>query len=264
MNISFDKVIIMSGNDFKLNGDITLHHPSINDILSLNNGYHSEYIYWKYVQTLMCDPYLDMVMLDDMGLNFMETTPFEVFILKWKAYKNDNDKNNETINPILQALSFFMIESYDWELYQYQDGSPCLYNPLNPNIQINEDIYNCIYEWIKSINKVDYSNRINPADENARRILIEDARDEMKKQKRKAKPMHDKETEYLGSLMSAISFGGNGVITPFNIKECKVYWLFEAMTVNNKKSHSNHILDGIYHGTINSKDIVQKEIDWIT
>ena len=62
--------------------------------------------------------------------------------------------------------------------------------------------------------------------------------------------------------MSADCFCGNGSITPFNINDCKIYWLNESLSITNKKSNAEHLLDGIYHGTISSKDINKKELDW--
>mgnify|MGYP006990173099 CR=1 FL=1 len=64
--------------------------------------------------------------------------------------------------------------------------------------------------------------------------------------------------DYLGSLMSAVSFCGNGSLTPHELGSCKLYWLNEALSIRNKKDYADHLLDGIYHGTINSKEIHKK------
>ncbi len=269
MNISFDKMLLMSGKDFKLTNNITLYHPAVEDIISLNNGFGSEELYWKYTQLIMCDPYSNMVMLDDLDKDFMNITPFEVFIIQWEKHEADYKNNKQfydelnfhPTNFIVNALNFFMTEKHDFALSHYQDGSPCLYDINNTDCQINKETFEYIYQWLKSINKIDYSNRINPADENARKILIEDTRNELKKAvKRKKKKEAD--TEYIGNLLSAVSFGGNSAITPFNLNKCKIYWIFEAFSVDSKKSNASHLLDGIYHGTISSKEINKKELDW--
>lgn len=243
----------MSGIDYKLTNSITLHHPTLQEILSINNGIDSENIYWLYVQALMCDPYSNMVMLDDMGKNFMEVTPFEIFIIKWKQLN--------ALNLFKSALNFFIVEDHDFALSHYENGCPCLYDINDNKCQINAEIFEYIYEWLKGINKIEYLNRIKPEDENARRILIEDARDEMKKAKKRKKAMEE-DADFLGTLMSATCFGGNGAITPFNINQCKIFWVFEGFSIEQKKTNVSHILDGIYHGTISSKDINKKELDW--
>lgn len=258
----------MSGNDYPLTPNITLHHPTINEILQINGGFNSEDIYWKYVQTILCDPYSNMVMLDDLGIDFMSVSSFDVFIIQWKQLEENYKANKQRYDEIgfkptdivNHAINFFTTELHDFAYGVYENGEDCIYDINNTSCQINSKIFNYIYEWIKTINKVDYSNRINPADENARRILIEDARDEIKKLKRKRKKTDD--IERIGSLMSAVSFCGNGSITPFNIKDCKLYWLFEGYERDNKKSHTNHVLNGFYHGTIDKKDINTKDLDW--
>lgn len=269
MSIRFGKMLMNSGEDYQLTQNITLHHPSIEEILSIDKMI-GEDIYWKYVQTLMCDPYSNMVMLDDIGKDFMTTTPFEVFILQWKNYENDYKENKDfydkcgfkPIDIVLKALNFFIVENHDFTYGITENNEEVIYDKNMTNCRISKDIFDYLYEWLKTINKVDYSNRIQPADENARRVLIEDTRDEIKKAKKRKKKDKD-DIDYIGNLMSAVTYGGNGVITPFNINQCKIYWLFESCNIDAKKSHSNHILDGLYHGTISRDDINQKELDWI-
>lgn len=269
MSMEFEKAFLMSGKDYKLTPQITLRHPSVDDILQLNHGYNSTQFYWEYVYTLLSDPYLNMVFLDDLGKDFMKTSPFEVFMLQWDRLQQSYLDNREKydlihINPmdsILAALNFFIVEDHTFVKAQYENGSYCLVDTDNTNCRINEEVYGYIYAWIKAINKMDFTDRIRPADENARRILIEDTRDEIKKQARKKKNTLE-DTDRIGTIMSAVAFGGNGVITPFNLKDCKIYWLFEAFSIETRKSRASHLMDGIYHGTISVKDINKKELDW--
>jgi len=259
----------MSGEDFRLTDNITLYHPIVEDIIKLNGGMKCELLYWNYIQTVMCNPYTNMVMLDDMGINFLDITPFEVFMLQWEKSEKDyianksqyNQMNVIPINYINQALNFFMKEKHTFVHGKYPNGDDCLYDINNTTCQINKNTFEYIYEWLKAIHKIDYSNQIKPADENARKILIEDIRDEIKRQKRRKEKPSDN-IDYIGNLMSAIAFGGNGAITPFNIKKSKMFWLFDGYKVGTKKDHSTHILDGFYHGTIAKKDLKDVDLNW--
>lgn len=260
----------MSGDEFKLTSSITLVHPSIRDILSINSSSFPDYTYWVYVQIIMSDPYSNMVMLDDLGKNYMELTPYDVFILQWDDYEKKYTENKELydsvgthpLTEIIKALQFFIKGKHVIHKSFYQDGTICFCDTNDEKFQIDRDTYNYIYEWVKSINKIDYSDRINPADENARKILIEDMRAEIKKAKKRTKKT-DTNFDYFGNLMSAVEFCGNGAITPFNVKDCKIYWLNECLAINGKKANAEHLLDAIYHGTINSKDISKTELNWI-
>ena len=270
-NSKFNKAILMLGDDVVISNAVTLHHPTVREVLSIGKVQESEELYWTYVQILLSDPYSNMVMLDDMGKNYLETSPWEVFIIQWdNCVKNYNDNkvlyDSYGINPlsnILNALGFFIKEAHVFEKGNYDDGSIFFFDKNNPSCQINEEIFEFLYEWVKAINKIDYSNQIKPADENARRILIEDKRDEIKKAKRRKNKKSNDDSDYLGNIMSANCFCGNSAITPFNINDCKIYWLNEALSINTKKDNADHILDGIYHGTISSKDINKKELDWM-
>lgn len=269
MSIKFSKAFLMSGDDYQLTNSIILHHPIVREIMSINNSLTPDNFYWTYVQILLSDPYSNMVMLDDMGKNYLEVSPYEVFVLQWDKCIENYKVNKEQydsfgfnpLNDIQDALNFFICGEHYFVKGNYDDGSIGFYDINDRTCQINQETYNYIYEWVKSINKIDYSNRIKPADENARRILIEDMRDEIKKAKRRKKKSDD-DSDYFGNIMSADCFCGNGSITPFNINDCKVYWLNESLSITNKKSNADHLLDGIYHGTISSKDINKKELDW--
>lgn len=271
MNTKFSKAFLMSGKDFELTPSITLHHPTIEEILAINKSPSPDSLYWTYVQILLADPYINMVMLDDMGKNYLETSPYEVFTLQWDNCQKDYQENKSMydtygylspLDNIVQAINFFIKEKHHFTKGVNDKGSIYFYDPDNPSFYITQAIFDYLYEWVKSINNIDYSDRIRPADENARRVLIEDMRDEIKKRKRRKKKL-DNDPNFFGNLMSAVSFCGNGSITPFNINSCKIYWLNESLSINNRKTHADHILDGIYHGIISSKDISKKELDWI-
>lgn len=270
MSTKFSKAFLMSGKDYKLTPSITLHHPTIGEVLDINKSPSPDAFYWTYVQILLADPYSNMVMLDDMGKNYLETSPYEVFVLQWDNCQMDYQENKSMYNTygfspldnIIQAISFFINEECHLTKGINKDGSVYFYDISNPSFRLTQEIFEHLYEWVKSINNINYSDRIKPADENARRVLIEDMRDEIKKKKRRKKKSDD-DSDFFGNIMSAVSFCGNGSITPFNLNDCKLFWLNESLSISNKKTHADHILDGIYHGTISSMNINKKELDWI-
>lgn len=270
MNTKFSKAFLMSGNDYELTSSITLHHPTVKEVLAINKSPSPDDFYWTYVQILLADPYANMVMLDDMGKNYLKVSPYEVFVLQWDNCQSDYQKNKQIydtyglspLDSITQAISFFIKEKYHLVKGIDEDGSIYFYDLSNPSFRLTQKIFEYLYEWVKSINNIDYSDRIKPADENARHVLIDDMRDEIKKRNRRKKKSDDNSDSF-GNMMSAVSFCGNGSITPFNINDCKMYWINESLSISNKKNHADHILDGMYHGTISSKDINKKELDWI-
>ena len=105
MSIKFSKSLLMSGNDFKLTPSITLYHPTVGDFLSIDITMNPDDVYWTYVQMLLSDPYSNMVMLDDIGKNYLEVSPYEVFTIQWDNCLNSYTENKtvydkEGINPL--------------------------------------------------------------------------------------------------------------------------------------------------------------------
>ena len=270
MSIKFSKALLNSGKDYQLTPYIILHHPIVKEVMDIDDSPCPDNTYIAYINLLLADPYFNMVMLDDMGKNYLETSPFEVFCIQWDNYVEEYQKNKplydsygiSPVDNIKKALNLFVCGEHEFTKGHYENGDVAFYDVNDPRLQISKEIFECLYEWVKSINKIDYSNKINPADENARRILIEDMRDEIKKAKRRDKKKKDTNTDYFGNLMSAAMFCRNGGITPFNINDCKLYWLTESMHINSRRDNANHILDGVYHGTISSKDIKKDELEW--
>lgn len=271
MNTKFSKAFLLSGKDFKITDSIILHHPTIGEILSLEESAAPDHTYWSYVQLLLADPYENMVMLDDLGINYLDAAPFEVFCLQWDYLlahtgqaENDSDRYKIALmKSISNAINFFIQGDHCFVKNVYENGDAYFYDINDTSCQIDSSIFEYLYEWVKSINKIDFSGRIHPADENARRVLIEDIRDEMKKRRKREKNHQEENPDYFGSIMAATCFCGNGAINPFNINQCKLYWINESMSITGRKNHADHVLDGIYHGMIRSRDINQKELDWL-
>ena len=52
MSIKYSKAILMSGEDFQITDSITLHHPTVKEILSINKSPTPDYAYWMYINIL--------------------------------------------------------------------------------------------------------------------------------------------------------------------------------------------------------------------
>jgi len=270
MNIKFSKALLNTGKSYELTDQFILHHPTIGEVMSINKTPQPDTEYLVYLNIILADPYYNMVMLDDLGKNYLDVTPFEVFCLQWDNCVEDYNKNKalydsygiKPIDNIIKALNFFIEGDHNFAKGVFKNKNVCFYDVDDPQFQITNEIFECLHEWVKAINKIDNTARINPADENARRVLIEDMRDEIKKSKKRKNKKKETNFDYLGNLMSACMYCRNGAITPFNIMDCKIYWLIESMSINAHKDNASHLLDGIYHGTISSKSIKSEELEW--
>ena len=88
-------------------------------------------------------------------------------------------------------------------------------------------------------------------------MLIDDMRDEIKKQSKKKKNDSDY-GEYIGNIMRAVCFCGNGSISVFNINQCHIYPLLKGFNMFIKKDNVDHLMNGQY----DLSKISKKELDW--
>lgn len=277
-DIKISKAFLEGGDDLFLNEHVAVKHPTIGEILKLGYGIYCDDYYWNYVFALINDPYDNMVWLDDLGIDYESVCAFDVMLLKWKhledTYQNKKEYFDKAhfhpLSEIIDALNFFIIGDHVYKIGEYQDGNKCLYDIAgaeavidtnNPNnyLKIDKSVFNYISSFLKMINGIDRKDKIQPANKSAKKILIEDMRDEQKRQQKNKKEDND----CLGNMMAGATHGGNGGITSLNVKQHKIYQIYSALSVTQKKLHFNHVMGGVYAGNVNSEKLNTQELNWM-
>ena len=267
INTSF----LSSGKDLIFD-NIVIKHPSVGEILALNNGILASRQYWQMVSLLTCDPYDKMVDLDDKGIDYQKVDNFDVFVFQWNnallKYAESDDEIKKIYNPLLsiqEALCFFF-GVHKFDLVKVGNDL-CIVDldSIKNNMCgycITREVYNIFAEFLNAINDVDHSDRINPNNDSTKRMLIEDMRDELKRKSRIKNDELHKLDNYIGEMMNKVSFGGNGGVNIFNVNNLKIYQLISAYKVVMNKYKADHLLNGIYAGTVDAKSINEKELNW--
>lgn len=274
--IVINKGFLVGGKDLVLNDKIIVKHPSIGEINTCLEGYS---IYWQMANLLMCDPYDNMVMLDDMGINYQDVDCFEVFCYQWQSTIKTYEENKETFdkmkyNPlsnIKHALQFFLGEhNFDLQNLNVDEEQKLCLIDLDSvekgtcHYFITGETYNYIANFISSINDIPKADRINPADETTRKMLIEDMRNEIKKSHRKNNKSNTYTIgDYFGEAILALSFGGNGGVSIFDMDKIKVYTLLKGYSITMGRINYDHTMNGVYAGTVDIKKLNKKELNWV-
>lgn len=271
-NSIIQKSFLQSGNSLPITQDISFKHPTIQEVFDIDKehlGLYSEEIYYSMVNIFLTDPYQYMVYLDDRGIDYESTTPFKVFIMLFKDKMNlyesylDNNPNSNThimediyfkaFNFFFGIDSFYPVEIKDGEWILVHDGKAF----------VDEKIYNYIFEFIKAINGIQDVEKINPEDEWAKQILIEDERERIKKLSKKKKDSEENTNRNrIGNLLSAITWSCNGGITPFNRNGLHMYDLIDGLNRTDKLLNYKNTMVGLYSGCVEKKKIDFKELHW--
>lgn len=270
------KSFLQSGNDLQLHSTLKFKHPILQEVIDIDKehlGLYSESMYYSMVNIFLTDPYDYMVFLDDRGIDYEQTTPFEVFCLLCNDYINriltsdelsDEEKNIMFVNNLyFVAFKFFLgVESFF--IAQNSDGEKIIVNK-DGELLLNSEMFTYITEFIRKINGIPEGERINPEDEWAKQILIEDEREKLKKQsKKREKGEEEINKDRLGNLLSSLTWSCNGGITPFNRNQLHMYDLIDGINRTDKLLHYQNTMTGYYSGCIEKKNINFNEVHWST
>lgn len=264
MERRISKAFLYGGSDLSLGEQFRLHHPKVGEILTLGQGFLCEAYYWTYVHTLASDPYDHMVWLDDQGIDYEAVTRFDVFVLRWidamKQSADDPSGTAASARIYSDALSFFLgPRSYQ---LASRGGQFWIYDMEHPDWTMGKEAYQWVSDWVEQINLIDRSGQIHPATPGAKRILIEDTRDEEKRARRKQKRRPSSPPELIGDAMAAVLNGGSGGISPFNIRELSIYALLSASVSTHRKMRVGAMLNGIYTGMLPADKLAADDLRW--
>ena len=222
--------------------------------------------------SLICDPYSNMVMLDDKGIDYETSDNWDVFLIQWNQAIKEYHKNIElyqrvNLPPlfhITSALEFFLGKhSFDLRLIQTSKDKiePVLCDVSKIQDKeceyiITRQMYNKFAIFLQRINNITDKNQIHPDGVGAKKMLIDDMRDEMKRKHRK----DDGDTfgDYIGKLMKATCCCGNGAVSVFDVNKMKIYQLISGFSMFVKKSNSDRLLNGQF----NLDKVSKKELNW--
>ena len=109
----YDTCRMYFGKDYKINDKITLKSPSVGDIIDFG-----EREYYSMVYTLTCIPSDMKSQLEDMGINYMNISDFELFILLTRSLKKEQT---------CLLLGDLDLSQFDVKINQ-ENGEMCLYD----------------------------------------------------------------------------------------------------------------------------------------
>ena len=269
MESVISKVFMLSGRDFSLLQNVKVHHPTIPEILNINDGILCEELYWMYVSTIMSDPYDYMVMLDDMGIDYEKSNAFEVFTHRWtnahmEYIKNRVEYDKQGTSPLdiyKESLAFFFGTGRDFQLLHHK-GQMFIIDNNDDEWILNKEAFCVAMEFIVKINCIEGEEHIKPATPAHKKILIEDKR--MEEKKRARKPLKKQEKiERIGDALATVFAGGAGAITPENYQKVHIYQLLSSAHAIQMQMVVQARLNGIYTGMLKADKISDKELRWV-
>lgn len=226
-----DELKIYRGEDFVVSENIIIHQPKLSEICD-----YGERDYYSMIYQLTATPQSMKVQLWDMGIDYTKITPFELFYnILYKLYpqektsvifgdldftkfqvvqrKEDNSiflyqrvEKNGKENSVMEECNLFkrIVSKLKliFKIGKQQSNQMIEYE----DIIIDEFTYNMIMDYLRQVHII-YKDEKMPANETTKIILIEDDREEYKRNKNKE--YHSQLKNLISSMINCEGFKYN-------------------------------------------------------
>lgn len=238
--IDIDELQMYFCEPFQINDKITIYQPSIGDVVSFG-----ERKYYGMVHTLTCIPSDMKSQLDDMQINYMEISDFELFVMLTRGLTSEMTKLLLGELDLSKFVPCMNTETDELVLYD-QDN----------DIVIDRLIYMKMVEYIRKMHGIKPKIE-KAANETTRKILIQLDRDRIKKSQK------EPYKSQLKGLISAMMRYPGFKYKKNELKECGLYEFMDTVQGSQIYISSTALLQGSYSGMIDTSKINKKEFNWM-
>ncbi len=229
-------------NEYAISDKIKIIIPKVRDLIKDEASYYSN------ITLITATPYDMMVQLDDIGIDFTKIDDFELFCA---IFNQLAESDTSLIFGDLNLTNFIPARI---------NGSDeiILYDEIN-DITIDKTIYSQICEVLRLIHGYKRVDK-RPANEEAKKFMIERARIKQKRERRKSKT---KTTTQLEDLIISLV---NTTEFPYNyqsVLDLTIYQFNSSLYQIIDKVRFDNLMIGCYAGTIDTDKLSKDELSWI-
>lgn len=225
--------------DYPITDSIQVVIPTVGQILE------NEDLYNEIVSVFTAVPIDFMVQLDDAGIDFTTISEFDLFVMLFEELKN-----------IDTSLVLGDLDLNGFELCVNNQTKKLVFYNQELGIEIGRREQSLIASVLRRINHFE-KNRKKPANEDAKKYMIERMRAKMKRRSRT-------EASRLEQLIIAMVNTEQFKYDFEAVRSLTIYQFHESVRqIINKINYDNRMF-GVYSGTVNIKELSQDELDWIS
>lgn len=224
----------------KINDFITIRVPTIKDIIENEDDYYGN------IALIVATPYDMMVQLDDMKIDFTQINEWDLFLLLF------NELRTRDLSLIFDGLNLRDFVTAE----NKQNGNIILVNPKT-GVKIDRAIRDQICRYLRKTLRLQKNDK-RPANEEARKFLIERTRTKLK---RRRKQLVESQIEkYIVALVNTSEFP----YTYESVLGLTINQFYASLHQIVKKIKYDKLMIGCYAGTVNMKELDQNELNWIS
>lgn len=236
----YDELKMYFGEDYWVTDKIKITQPTIGDIVDWG-----EREYNSMIHILTCIPSDMKSQLEDIGINYMKISDFELFILLSHGL---TPKETGIILGDLDLSQFV-------QCINNENGELCLYWE-DRDIVIDKYVYLKMVDYLRKLHSIKPKIQ-NAYNETTRQILIKLEREKIEKAKKE--PYKSQLKELISAMMRYPGFK----YKKNELKECGLYEFMDAVQGAQIYVSTTSLLSGMYSGMVDTSKINKKEFNWM-
>ena len=236
----YDELKMYFGEPFCINDKISVYTPTIGEIIDFG-----EKKYYGMIHTLTCIPSDMKSQLDDMGIDYMAISDFELFMMLSKG-----------LTPESTRLILGNLDLSKFSPFLNQTNNETILYDVENDIIIDRLIYMKIVDYIRKIHNIKPKVE-RAANKTTKKILIQLDRERIKKSK------NEPYKSQLKPLISAMMRYPGFKYKKNELKECGLYEFMDTVYGSQVYVSSTALIQGSYSGMIDTSKIDKKEFNWM-
>lgn len=259
--IYVDKAKIIRGRPIVINDFITIYQHSIGEIVE-----QGEQKFFSIFHTMCSAPWDMPSTLDDMGIFFMDLTPWELFVMMRAMYDVEStgmllgDLDLSKFQPVVRLK-----EIEKKEIIGQEQNDETVQEPQQEIILqdeeghiIDEDMYDLLIAYIGEIINFQHKNK-KPGNRTTANILIEEDRKERKRAEEKDKPYESFIYDSVISLVNTEELS----YTYETIFDLTLYQFMKSLIQIQGKKSAMALLQGSMSGFCDTSNIPKEDMQWM-
>lgn len=236
--IQVDELRLYFGDDIKIADGVVLKSPTIGQIVE-----YGESSYFSVLQTLCATPSSMKVQLDDMKLDWMKVTDWQLFAMLCSSFRP------EQTSLVLGDLDLSKLKPYSMG-----ETEEVVLSNEDHTVVINEIIYNVLVTYLRKMHG--FKKQVDKAgNKMTHKVLLNLARQDAKMAQNKPYK------SFLLPLVSSLQ-GRQGYEKEY-IRNMGVYEFFNQINRAQIICQADAALGGMYSGFVDTKKMDKTVLDWM-
>lgn len=237
INLEVDELMLYFGDDYVINDKIKIHQPLVGEIINCERDYFS------MVHSITAIPSDLKSQLFDMGLDWCNIEDFELFAMLV-----------QTLTPDRTSILFGDLDLSKLKPFRHPHNDDIVLADKENGILIDKMIYQRIVNYLRKLHNITPKVEKTKS-KTVKKWLIEEDRNRIKAAQNK--PFKS----YLLPLISSVKVKQG--YTKDYVRNMGLYELFDDIARLQIIHNADHLLSGVYAGTIDIKKIDKKELNWM-